>query len=207
MQFTKFYKSPTSLPKKKCILVKPNGGAFFMDKNIKKTRLILIPIIIALIYTGIAISPDQVAAASKQTKRIKKVVQVAKKKKGKSRKAFPNYFARNWCSDFVHWTAKKAKLANNKVFPKGRKSVSALISWYKKKGQYHKNTKKFKPKKGDLVFLSSSSHVGIVAKVTKKNVYIIHGNWSRKVKYTKLKKQGYTKSQRAKIKGYARPKY
>lgn len=178
-----------------------------MKYSITKRRMVLIPIIIALIYSSIAIAPSQVNAASTKTQKITKVVQVAKKKKGKSRKAFPSYFARNWCSDFVYWVAKKSKLANNKVFPKSRKGVSGLISWYKKKGLYHENTKKFKPKKGDLVFLSSSSHVGIVAKVTKKHVYIIHGNWSRKVKYTKLNKNGYTKSQRAKIKGFARPKY
>lgn len=167
---------------------------------------IIITISIVLIFTGILV-PAEVNATTDGAKKINKVVQTAKKKKGKTRKAFPGYFAGNWCSDFVHWTAKKAKVANNKIFPKKRKNVSGLIRWYKKKNQYYKNTKNFKPKKGDLVFLSSSSHVGIVGKVTKKYVYIIHGNWSRKVKYTKLKKRGYTRSQRAKIKGYARPEY
>ncbi len=166
-------------------------------------------VIISMVATSAIMTVSNVDAATKlEKKRINKVVQTAKKKKGKSIRSFPSYFnSGRWCADFVYWTSKKAKLNNNKVFPKTKRGVSGYISWYKKKGLYRKNTKKFKPRKGDLVFLSSSSHVGIVAKVTRKYVYIIHGNWSNRVKYTKLKMHGYTSSQRAKIKGYARVNY
>ena len=179
--------------------------------KISKTvcRIVFMVVIMALLGSTVNIWQNQVNASSKSSRCINKVIKYAKKKKGKSIRSFPSYFHKGrWCADFVYYVSKKTKVANNKAYPKKKKgSVSSLIKWYKKKGRYHRNTRRFKPKKGDLVFLSSSSHVGIVAKVTRKYVYIIHGNWSNKVKYTKLKKFGYTKSQRAKIKGYARPKY
>lgn len=177
-----------------------------VQKNTILKIVMLTLIIASILCTSTEVNPNQVYAKNSKTTKINTVVKKAKKMKGKTRKAFPN-FASRWCADFVCWTAKKAKLNNNKVYPKKRKDVSGLISWYKKKGRYHKNTKKFKPKKGDLAFFSTSSHVGIVGKVTKKHVYIIHGNWGGKVRYTKLKKYGYTKGQRAKIKGFARPAY
>ena len=166
-------------------------------------------IIMALLGSTVSISLNYVNADTKASKSIDKVVKYAKKREGKSIRSFPSYFNNGrWCADFVYYVSKKTKVANNKVYPKKRKSsVSSLMSWYKNKGRYHKNTKKFDPKKGDLVFLSTTSHVGIVAKETSSYVYLIHGNWSNKVKYTKLKKRGYTSSQRAEIKGYARPNY
>ena len=166
---------------------------------------IFVLMITCILVTSAMLSENQVDASSKPTKKkINKVVSTAKKMKGKSIRSFPSYFnSGKWCADFVYWTTKKSKVANNKVYPKSKKNVSGLIKWYKNKKQYRKNTKKFTPNKGDLVFLSSSSHVGIVDKVSKKHVYIIHGNWSNRVKYTKLNRFGYTRSQSAKIKGYA----
>ena len=159
-------------------------------------------LILSLAISPVFIPNTNTVHAAKQDD----LANIANSKIGKTAGHFG--FGGGWCSKFVWWAAGQAGIMNGKTLPK--KSVGGtndIQSYYTKKGQYHKATKKFKPQKGDLAIFGSSTHVGIVTKAKGKYVWITHGNWAGKVRKTKIKKSGYDGGARAKIKGYVRLDY
>ncbi len=172
-----------------------------MVMSLKRVSVSLI-FIISIALSPILISDSNTVHAAKQDD----LAKIANSYKGQS--AGQVGLSGGWCSKFVWKVAKEAKLMNGKTYPK--KSVGGtndMQSYWTKKDQYHKATKKFKPQKGDLAIFGSSRHVGIVTKVKGNYVTITHGNWSNKVCITKIKKVGYDGRAHAKIKGYVRLDY
>lgn len=165
---------------------------------------ICLTMVLTLVLSPVIISNSDSVHASTQDN----LAKIANAKKGKRASDFRGFRHGRWCSDFVWWSAKKAKLMNGKTFPKNRVGgTNDIQRYYTKKGQYNRATYKFKPQKGDLAIFGSSTHIGIVTKVKGNSVWVTHGNWSGKVAITKIKKRGYDRRAHARIKGYVRLDY
>ena len=97
-----------------------------------------------------------------------------------------------WCAMFISFCASYAGLTRD-GFPK----ASACVTWRNQlSGYYHKNTKKYTPQAGDLVFFHHNrpsiypeqmepdypNHVGIVTRVSGSTIYSIEGNSNASVR-------------------------
>ena len=174
-----------------------------MVTSLKRISVSLI-LIFSLALSPLLITNSDTVHAAKQDD----LAKIVNAKKGKRSGHFKGFTSGRWCSDFVWWAAKKAKLMNGKTFPKKRVGATNDIQrYFTKKGQYKKATKRLKVEKGDLAIFGSSTHIGIVTKVKGNYVWVTHGNWSNKVCITKIKKTGYDRYSGARIKGYVRLNY
>lgn len=110
----------------------------------------------------------------------------------------------DWCAIFVHWCVYQVagKKLTAKLFgePAPKNNCSAGVKYFY---EYMKAAKLIvtKPQKGDVIFLNSFGHVGLVESVDSKKVYTIEGNASNAVK-----RRSYTLTS-SKISAYGRPKY
>ena len=77
-----------------------------------------------------------------------------------------------WCAMFVSWCAAQAGIPTN-IVPK-LSYVPNMVDFFKRRGLY--KPRGYLPKKGDIVFFGSSSHVGLVEGATKDAVFTIEGN-------------------------------
>lgn len=116
-----------------------------------------------------------------------------------------------WCAYFVSWCADKAQIPKTVIPVSGY--VPAVVSFYNKKGLFHKRGS-YIPKPGDLTIFDfnrngTGDHIGFVDKVLGNKVYTIEGNTSQQGenangdgvwdKYRSLSYGG--------ILGYCTPKY
>ena len=110
----------------------------------------------------------------------------------------------DWCAIFVHWCVYQigGKKLTAKMFgePSPKNNCAAGVKYFY---EYMKAAKLTvtKPQKGDVIFLNSFGHVGLVESVDSKKVYTIEGNASNAVK-----RRSYALTS-TKISGYGRPKY
>lgn len=130
------------------------------------------------------------------------MVTIAMKEKGSHYKK--KYGPRPWCTAFVNWSARSAKVST-KVIP----NVTNSTTMYK---QLLKNGAKVvkTPTKGDIVFYKKSSkssnmmHTALMTSATMS----IHGNYSNKVSYIKATDYRIGKSKISKSRiVYVRPNY
>lgn len=77
-----------------------------------------------------------------------------------------------WCAMFVSWCAAQAGIPTS-VVPK-LSYVPNMVDFFKRRGLY--KPRGYLPKKGDIVFFGSSSHVGLVESATKDAIVTIEGN-------------------------------
>ncbi len=109
-----------------------------------------------------------------------------------------------WCAMFVSWCANKAGISTG-IVPKFA-SVGVGVDWFKNKGQW-KARGSYTPKKGDIIFFGTSSHVGLVEKVSGNTVYTIEGNvHDGSGKNYGVRRLNYSLSNTY-IQGYGVPKY
>lgn len=80
-----------------------------------------------------------------------------------------------WCMMFVSWCADKAGVPKD-IIPK-LAYVPYCVDFYKKQNRYYKRGT-YVPQPGDIIFYGSSSHVGLVEKVSGNKVITIEGNTS-----------------------------
>lgn len=113
-----------------------------------------------------------------------------------------------WCAAFV--SAVAIKCGATKIIPT-ECSCNKMIALFKELGSWVENENRT-PAPGDILFYDwqdngkgdnkgTSDHVGIVQKVSGKNIYVIEGNYSNAVKVRKIKVNGKN------IRGYGVPKY
>ena len=112
----------------------------------------------------------------------------------------------DWCSIFVHWCVYQiaGKKLTAKMFgePSPKNNCAAGVKYFYNYMQAAKLTVKT-PKKGDVIFLNSFGHVGLVEDVDSKKVYTIEGNAGTP---GSVKRRSYALTS-SKISGYGRPKY
>lgn len=80
-----------------------------------------------------------------------------------------------WCAMFVSWCANAAGISTS-IIPK-LAYVPDIVSFYERRGRYRARGT-YTPRKGDIVFFGTSSHVGLVESVSGNNVVTIEGNTS-----------------------------
>lgn len=113
-----------------------------------------------------------------------------------------------WCATFV--SAVAIKCGATKIIPT-ECSCNKMIALFKELGAWVENENRT-PAPGDILFYDwqdsgkgdnkgTADHVGIVQKVSGKNIYVIEGNYSNAVKVRKIKVNGKN------IRGYGVPKY
>ena len=112
----------------------------------------------------------------------------------------------DWCSIFVHWCVYQiaGKKLTAKMFgePSPKNNCAAGVKYFY---EYMKAAKLIvkAPKKGDVIFLNSLGHVGLVEDADSKKVYTIEGNAGTP---GSVKRRSYALTS-SKISGYGRPKY
>lgn len=130
------------------------------------------------------------------------MVSIAMKEKGSHYKK--KYGPKPWCTAFVNWTARSAKVST-KVIPNATNSTTMYKQLLKNGAKVVK-----KPTKGDIVFYKKSSksttmmHTALMTSSTMS----IHGNYSNKVSYIKATdyRNGKSKISKNRI-VYVRPNY
>lgn len=160
--------------------------------------------IIIVLVIGIAIIQHQSTKTQAATPVLQqdKLVSIALKEKGSRYKK--KYGPRPWCTAFVSWAARSAKIST-KVIPNTASSTTMYKQLLKSGGKVVKT-----PQKGDLVFYkrSSKSSTMMHAAIMTSSTMSIHGNYSKKVSYLKATdyRVGKTRVSKSRI-VYVRPNY
>lgn len=128
--------------------------------------------------------------------------EIGYKESGNNLTKYGKWFGMNgvaWCHMFVSWCAAQA---GEKSAVAQTASCANGLQWFKNKGKF-KYKGKYTPKRGDIMYLTSSgaSHVAIVEYVKGSNVHTVEGNYSNKV--TRVKRALTDKQ----ITGYGVPSY
>jgi hypothetical protein len=180
-------------------------------------RAISVTLILVMLLVPVSVTAQ--AATASQIK--SKVISIAENEVGyEGTSTYSKYgewygYQGGWCTTFVLWCFNKAGNALDvklygAIVPNGG-NCNSMISWFKNKDQYHKNSSSYTAKVGDLVFFDwsgngSAQHVGIVTSVSGSSVYTVEGNCSGKVKdrvYTTSGSKPYNNV--SSIMGYATP--
>lgn len=158
--------------------------------------------ILFVLILGITIIQFDIKKIEAKTLVQDKMVSIAMKEKGSRYKK--KYGPAPWCTAFVNWSARKAKVST-KVIPNVTNSTTMYKQLLKKGAKVVK-----KPKKGDIVFYkkSSRSQTMIHTALMTGSKMSIHGNYSHKVSYIKATdyRVGKGKVSKSRI-VYVRPNY
>lgn len=89
----------------------------------------------------------------------------------------------SWCAVYTSWLVNQAGVSGLKTA-----NPNEQVNKLKAQGVFYKEG--YKPKTGDLIFFtkngSNADHVGMIVINDKGETYILHGNYSRAVKYTNM---------------------
>lgn len=158
--------------------------------------------VLCILMLGIGIIQLNIKKTEAKTLVQDKMVSIAMKEKGSRYKK--KYGPSPWCTAFVNWSARKAKVST-KVIPNATNSTTM----YKKLLKCGAKVVK-KPKKGDIVFYkrSSKSNSMMHTALMTSSTMSIHGNYSHKVSYIKATDYRAGKGKIAKNRiVYVRPNY
>ena len=132
---------------------------------------------------------------------------------------------KKWCAAFVSVCAQLTGVQNAIPYNIGAGSICKAISDFggtefcfdinDRKGSFSNaivvNRETFEPHIGDIVAIrkgaSGISHCGIVYDVDNTHIYIVHGNWGKRVAKTAFARYYYNTSPTHMIVGYARPNW
>lgn len=112
----------------------------------------------------------------------------------------------DWCAMFVAWCAYKANVPTSVIPKVGNEGV--MRDTFDDANRYYESAAydgTYTPVTGDLIFINGTpqapGHVGFVASVSGNTIYIVDGNWGKKVCYR------VSSLDAADIVGYAHPNY